>query len=431
MKKYFIAICLTLFMGWAVSGYGQGIKFFEGTFDEALTKAKQEKKLVFVDFYATWCGPCKQMAETVFTDKEVGKYMNEKFVCIQINVETIGWQKEVAEKFNVTVMPTLIFFKADEKVISRMIGAREKDGFLGEARVVCGEQLSFEKLYDRCRSKKDLDDMRLLLKQAPDYVGGLEGVEAQKWIVRVDKLYAEYAKAKMGSEFINKEDFQIVKKFNKKNVKDDVVMEFICKNARTYINKLGEAPAILLIDYNNKIIEQLARAGKSEYKIYLERINNELESAYAVLPPGALSPYEKYKYYYDGMYLLAYKKDVGAYVRLMNEYLAALGNKVSANDYGEIAQNMYVMTRGKLNDEQLEQVKEWLVKAMQFDGTALLDRLNFVTMLGDTYKALKHFKEAKDAYNQAFMESVQLEKRQAAQVQAVIKRKLQALELAR
>lgn len=45
-------ICFTLFMGWSVSSNGQGIRFFEGTFDEALAKAKQEKKLVFVDFYA-------------------------------------------------------------------------------------------------------------------------------------------------------------------------------------------------------------------------------------------------------------------------------------------------------------------------------------------------------------------------------------------
>ena len=49
-KKYFMMICFTLFMGWSVSSYGQGIQFFKGTFDEALAKAKQENKLVFVDF---------------------------------------------------------------------------------------------------------------------------------------------------------------------------------------------------------------------------------------------------------------------------------------------------------------------------------------------------------------------------------------------
>ena len=431
-RKYIMMICFTLLMGWSVSASSQGISFFKGTFDEALAKAKQENKLVFVDFYATWCGPCKQMAEKVFTDEEVGKYMNDKFVCMQIDVEKEGWQKETAGNFNVTVLPTLIFFKADASVASRLAGARENADLLNAARVVCGEQLSFEKLYDRAKSKKDLADMQLVLKQAPDYVGGLEGMEAQKWIVRIDKLYAEYAKMKMGPDFINKEDFQIVSKFNKKNVKDDAVMNFMAKNLEAYMNKLGEAPGILLVEYNNKIIEQLSKAGKEEYKKYLERINGDLEAAYAIMPTGALTPYEKFKYYYDGMYLLAYKKDAASYVELMNKYLAALGGQVGANDYGEIAQNMYVMSKGKLNNEQLGQVRDWLVKAMQYEGTGLIDRINFVTMLGDTYKALKQFDKAKEAYNQGYMEALQIEnKMRSAQIQMIMKRKLQSLELAK
>ena len=425
-------IYFTLLMGWSVSSFGQGINFFKGTFDEALAKAKQENKLVFVDFYATWCGPCKQMAEKVFTDEEVGKYMNDKFVCMQIDVEKEGWQKETAGNFNVTVLPTLIFFKADASVTSRLAGAREKADLLNAAKVACGEQLSFEKLYDRAKSKKDLADMQLVLKQAPDYVGGLQGMEAQKWIVRIDKLYNEYTKAKMGPDFINKEDFQIVSKFNKKNVKDDAVMEFIAKNLETYMSKLGEAPGILMVEYNNAVIERLAKAGKDEYKKWLERINSDLEAAYAIMPTGLLTPYEKFKYYYDGMYLLSYKKDVASYVELMNKYLAALGDQVGANDYGEIAQNMYVMSKGKLNGEQLEQVKDWLVKAMQYEGTGVIDRINFVTMLGDTYKALKQFDKAKDAYNQGYMEALQIEnKMRSAQLQMIMKRKLQALELAK
>ena len=431
-RKYIMMICFTLLMGWSVSASSQGISFFKGTFDEALAKAKQENKLVFVDFYATWCGPCKQMAEKVFTDEEVGKYMNDRFVCMQIDVEKEGWQKETAGNFNVTVLPTLIFFKADASVASRLAGAREKADLLNAARVVCGEQLSFEKLYDRAKSKKDLADMQLVLKQAPDYVGGLEGMEAQKWIVRIDKLYAEYAKMKMGPDFINKEDFQIVSKFNKKNVKDDAVMNFMAKNLEAYMNKLGEAPGILLVEYNDKVIEQLSKAGKEEYKKYLERINGDLEAAYAIMPTGALTPYEKFKYYYDGMYLLAYKKDAASYVELMNKYLAALGDQVGANDYGEIAQNMYVMSKGKLNNEQLGQVRDWLVKAMQYEGTGLIDRINFVTMLGDTYKALKQFDKAKEAYNQGYMEALQIEnKMRSAQVQMIMKRKLQSLELAK
>lgn len=425
-------VCIMLLCT-SMSGFSQGIEFFKGTFNEALTKASNEGKLVFVDFYATWCGPCKQMAEKVFPDEELGKYMNEKFVCLQIDVEKEGWQKEVAEKYNVTVLPTLVFFKLDSTVASRLAGAREKAELLNAAKVARGEELSFEKLYDRAKSKKDLTDMQNLLKQAPEYVGGLQGMEAQKWIVRVEKMYNEYVKAKMGPDFINKEDLAIVNRFNKKNVKDDAVMEFITKNLNTYLEKLGEAPGILLVEYNNNIIGDLAKAGKNEYKKYLDRIQGDLKAAYDIMPTGnKLTPYEKFKYYYDGMYLLSYKKDVPSYVKLMGKYIETMGDQMGANDYGEIAQNMYQMTKGKLTNDQLGQLKNWLVKALQYDNIVLLDKINFVTMLGDTHKALKQYDEAKEAYNQAYMESLKFEsKRQMMMVQMIIKRKLQALELAK
>ena len=425
-------VCIMLLCT-SMSGFSQGIEFFKGTFNEALTKASNEGKLVFVDFYATWCGPCNQMAEKVFPDEELGKYMNEKFVCLQIDVEKEGWQKEVAEKYNVTVLPTLVFFKLDSTVASRLAGAREKAELLNAAKVARGEELSFEKLYDRAKSKKDLADMQNLLKQAPEYVGGLQGMEAQKWIVRVEKMYNEYVKAKMGPDFINKEDLAIVNRFNKKNVKDDAVMEFITKNLNTYLEKLGEAPGILLVEYNNNIIGDLAKAGKNEYKKYLDRIQGDLKAAYDIMPTGnKLTPYEKFKYYYDGMYLLSYKKDVPSYVKLMGKYIETMGDQMGANDYGEIAQNMYQMTKGKLTNDQLGQLKNWLVKALQYDNIVLLDKINFVTMLGDTHKALKQYDEAKEAYNQAYMESLKFEsKRQMMMVQMIIKRKLQALELAK
>lgn len=423
-----IMLCCT-----SMNGFGQGIEFFKGTFNEALMKAGNEGKLVFVDFYATWCGPCKQMTEKVFPDEELGKYMNEKFVCLQVDVEKEGWQKEVAEKYNVTILPTLVFFKLDSTVVARLAGAREKVELLNAAKVARGEELSFEKLYDRAKSKKDLTDMQNLLKQAPEYVGGLQGMEAQKWIIRVDKLYNGYVKAKMGPDFINKEDLTIVDRFNKRNVKDDAVMEFIAQNLSTYLKKLGEAPGILLVEYNNNIIGDLAKAGKNEYKKYLDRIKGDLKAAYDIMPTGnKLTPYEKFKYYYDGMYLLSYKKDVPSYVKLMGKYIETMGDQMGANDYGEIAQNMYQMTKGKLTSDQLGQLKDWLVKALQYDDVALLDKINFVTMLGDTHKALKQYDEAKEAYNQAYMESLKFEnKRQMMMVQMVVKRKLEELELAK
>ena len=66
---------------------GQGIQFMQGSYREVLEKAKAENKKVFIDFYTTWCGPCKEMSSKVFTDADVAKYFNEKFISYQINAE--------------------------------------------------------------------------------------------------------------------------------------------------------------------------------------------------------------------------------------------------------------------------------------------------------------------------------------------------------
>ena len=54
------------------------IQFDEGSFTEVLTKAKQEKKMVFMDCYTSWCGPCKMMTEEVFPQKEARMFLAGK-----------------------------------------------------------------------------------------------------------------------------------------------------------------------------------------------------------------------------------------------------------------------------------------------------------------------------------------------------------------
>jgi thiol:disulfide interchange protein len=51
-----------------------GMEFFHGTWAQALAKAKKENKLVFLDAYTSWCGPCKQMQRNVFPQTTVGSF---------------------------------------------------------------------------------------------------------------------------------------------------------------------------------------------------------------------------------------------------------------------------------------------------------------------------------------------------------------------
>lgn len=72
----------------AVAGMASAqTNFRDITFDQAIEAAQKENKLVFVDFYTDWCGPCKMMARDVFPQKELGDYMNDKFVSVKLNAE--------------------------------------------------------------------------------------------------------------------------------------------------------------------------------------------------------------------------------------------------------------------------------------------------------------------------------------------------------
>ena len=428
MKKVLYVMAVCLLMGG--HAFGQGIQFIKGSLEDAFAQAQKEKKLVFVDFYADWCGPCKQLAQNVFTQKEVGDYYNAKFVCVQVDTEDPA-NKAFVRKYRVNSLPTLMYIEAGGKLISRSSGSMSAEDFIHAGKVAAGDAISFEDLYDKYKSSpKDLSVAQELLAQAPAFVSIQEGVDKQKWVTRVEDVYQKYVKDKPVKDMVNEADFKIIRTFHKVTGEEDPLLEEMIDHLDEYVAKVGNSPAAYLLEYNNKIISRLARAGKEEYKKYLDRINGDLKAAYALMPERNVSPYDRMKSMYDGEYLIYYKKDAAAYIELMNKYLAALGDDANDTDYGVVAQDLYMATNGKLTPEQHQQAIEWLVKALQYPEISLMNKINLVTLLGDARREVGEYEEAKKCYNQAFMEAMQLEQKMTqAAVQMKLKRKLGELEL--
>lgn len=114
-----------------------GIKFFDGTWSEALAEAKKENKLIFMDAYASWCGPCKMMSANTFTDESVGTYFNEHFVNFKMDMEKHAEGPRLSSKYGLTAYPTLYFVNSDEKVVHQSLGYQKPDQLIavGEAAV--------------------------------------------------------------------------------------------------------------------------------------------------------------------------------------------------------------------------------------------------------------------------------------------------------
>lgn len=130
MKKYLILLAFTLILG--SNSFAQGIEFTKGTWKELKAKAAKEDKLIFVDAYAEWCGPCKKMAKDVFTQKEVGDYFNARFVNVKMDMEKgegIGLSKE----FGIQAYPTLLFVNSEGAVVHRAVGYHTTDLLIGLA----------------------------------------------------------------------------------------------------------------------------------------------------------------------------------------------------------------------------------------------------------------------------------------------------------
>ncbi|MDV7698035.1 thioredoxin domain-containing protein [Chryseobacterium soli] len=125
MKK--LAIISSLFIG--ILAFAQGIKFEDSNFAAILAKAKKENKLVFIDAYASWCGPCKLMVKNIFPLKTVGDYYNGHFINAKIDMEK-GEGIGLAKKYNVKAFPTYLFINGDGEEVHRTLGYVEENDFI-------------------------------------------------------------------------------------------------------------------------------------------------------------------------------------------------------------------------------------------------------------------------------------------------------------
>lgn len=108
-----------------------GGPFRDLSFDDALKEAKKSDKVLFVDFFTTWCRPCKMLDRTTWKDEKVVKLLNEKTVAIKIDADK---QKPLAKKYGVSGYPTLMFFKADGTRIGSLVGYLDGPTFLKSAK---------------------------------------------------------------------------------------------------------------------------------------------------------------------------------------------------------------------------------------------------------------------------------------------------------
>lgn len=154
-------------MPFAVFCQEKGVHFERGLSWKAIkAKARKEHKYIFMDCFTTWCGPCKFMSQQIFPLGEVGRALNDKFVCASVQMDSTGkdqqvvkdWYTDVqsiAKEYKINAYPSFLFFSPDGRVLHKVMGAsKDAQEFLAKVNDALMEDKQYFTLIDHYRQRK-------------------------------------------------------------------------------------------------------------------------------------------------------------------------------------------------------------------------------------------------------------------------------------
>ncbi len=219
------------------SASDKGIQFFKGSWKEALKKAEEVGKPIFVDAYTSWCGPCKKMSKQVFPNSKVGTFFNKHYVNYKIDVEKAEDGPAFRAEYGIKAFPTLLFINSSGKVLHSVKGFRDPNKFLLEGRKGLADKDKLAKLEEKYnKGERSADFLREYItslwingkkgsyqKIANDYLGKMDN-NSLKETENVDLIYNL-------SDDIHGKAFQLmlanktafVEKFGKKEIELKIV----------------------------------------------------------------------------------------------------------------------------------------------------------------------------------------------------------------
>ncbi len=241
----------------------------------ALEKAEQEDKLIFLDIYATWCGPCKYLDSNVYPDEKLGEIYNEEYVNAKIDGES-EFGRTLVSKYRLTAYPTMYYLTEDEEIITTVVGVREA-GPLGEIGSTVADNFStlssFSKRYDNneLSTFELIDYQSLLLEIGQDQKAADVAGKILPGLTEEDIMNPEY------------KDLII----NSPVGLDSKVYKVLAENREEFTEAWSEEEVNDL--YSNIYNNSLGQAIQAEDEKMLDRIVNELLPVYISGSPQELA----------------------------------------------------------------------------------------------------------------------------------------------
>jgi len=246
-----------------------GIEFDHSAWKEILAKAKSSNKIIMLDAYTSWCGPCKWMAKNVFTQPEVATYYNSTFVNAKIDMEK-GEGIELAKKYGVQAYPTFLYINGDGELIHRVCGGMEGADFITQGKTALDNTANYFSV--RKKFKDNPKDNAIQFFEAADRACENASVELETYLKLLTK-----------EEVSSPANFRLL--YNTITAFSDPAFPFLYSNYAVFASKYGNdtLDKKLMPIYENA----LNRAGsKNDFKKV-----EELKTSYAIIKDVKLKDY--------------------------------------------------------------------------------------------------------------------------------------------
>lgn len=206
MKRLLLLALLVMGIVAGIEAQNRSIDFEQTKeWKKVLKKAKKEKKLIFVDCYTSWCGPCKMLAKDVFTRDEVADYFNSHFVCAKYDMEKDADGVILKNQFGVKAFPTLVFVDpATQQVVHRMVGAGSADWLVAGAKLANDPQNNLSAMIRRYEAGERGEQFLSTY---------LEALSAAYMAEEQGKVAAEYLNSLSEEQLATKENWDLIKKY--------------------------------------------------------------------------------------------------------------------------------------------------------------------------------------------------------------------------